>query len=632
MSRGILLAAFICVLLALSVGGCPEVADPNTGCPTPTPPTPTPPLVQDDHANSASEATRITVGGSVAGNIETAGDVDYFSFSAQQGWSYVVETTGSTDTHLTLLATNGSSQLANDDDGGEGTNARIEWDAPSAGTYYAAVRHFSSNGTGSYRVAIAGEAPPPPPSATLILNSDATSPHVGRLVGSDGTVYDFWGVRDDEGALQYVSDMRTRLTDGSEVYVQVDALGRPTYFEDRNGDSVRVHFYLSGNQADVTLVRRDGDSIRGILQLPSQVTLPTHKTRTIELVKDKWIARAQPTSGQPECGQISEAIDSVCTILDIIGWIRVGLCGAAWVGDFALGGPTGEGFLACLGVSSVTQWVAEYLFEEAICVASSELATVGCDYVQESLGESGPPVSPPTTGEVTPSTGAVHITLTWDNATDVDLHVIDPYGEEIYYAHRNSASGGELDVDDIDGYGPENIFWPEGGAPNGLYTVAVVYFSSGGRGSSHYDVTVRYPSLAGDQIINEHSGTLTSSGERHTITTFTVGSGGGGGGGSYPESPHPYSNNYDNEWSYTLPGSHSSIDVTFDAQTETESGWDYIYVMDGAGSNVTGSPFTGTDLAGQTVNVPGSTVRIRLTTDGSVTRWGFRVNDVRDGG
>jgi hypothetical protein len=112
------------------------------------------------------------------------------------------------------------------------------------------------------------------------------------------------------------------------------------------------------------------------------------------------------------------------------------------------------------------------------------------------------------------------------------------------------------------------------------------------------------------------------------------GGGGGGGGGatSYPESSHPYSNNHDEEWVYTLPGSHASIDVTFDSQTDTESCCDFIHVKDGSGNDIPGSPFVGSELAGQTVNVPGTTVRIQLTTDGSVTYWGFRVTRVIDGG
>lgn len=69
--------------------------------------------------------------------------------------------------------------------------------------------------------------------------------------------------------------------------------------------------------------------------------------------------------------------------------------------------------------------------------------------------------------------GDIQVTLTWDNISDLDLHVIDPFGEEIYWDHKNSVSGGELDYDHIDGYGPENIYWPKSKAPNGTYQVFV---------------------------------------------------------------------------------------------------------------------------------------------------------------
>ncbi len=80
-------------------------------------------------------------------------------------------------------------------------------------------------------------------------------------------------------------------------------------------------------------------------------------------------------------------------------------------------------------------------------------------------------------------TGDVQVTLTWDTHTDVDLHVVDPTGEEIYYGHSESASGGELDHDSnagcsIDGLNTENVYWPEGGAPAGEYVVRVDYYSA----------------------------------------------------------------------------------------------------------------------------------------------------------
>ena len=55
--------------------------------------------------------------------------------------------------------------------------------------------------------------------------------------------------------------------------------------------------------------------------------------------------------------------------------------------------------------------------------------------------------------------GDPQFTLIWDSDADLDLHVIEPGGSEIYWEARNAKKGGELDVDDVDGQGPENIFW-----------------------------------------------------------------------------------------------------------------------------------------------------------------------------
>jgi len=102
--------------------------------------------------------------------------------------------------------------------------------------------------------------------------------------------------------------------------------------------------------------------------------------------------------------------------------------------------------------------------------------------------------------------------------------------------------------------------------------------------------------------------------------------------GIFPESAHPYPNSYYNEWTYTLSGDHDAIEVTFDPQTETESCCDRVFVTDVNGNNVVGSPFTGTSLSGVTAIVPGSTVRIVLDTDSTITRWGFRVTEVSPAG
>ncbi len=103
-------------------------------------------------------------------------------------------------------------------------------------------------------------------------------------------------------------------------------------------------------------------------------------------------------------------------------------------------------------------------------------------------------------------------------------------------------------------------------------------------------------------------------------------------GSGFPESPHPHPNNYDNTQAYTLSCSATSINVTFDSQTLVEQGFDFIYVMDGSGVNIGGSPFTGRDLAGATKIVPGNTVKIRLTSDASVNSYGYKVTNVTGNG
>ena len=52
----------------------------------------------------------------------------------------------------------------------------------------------------------------------------------------------------------------------------------------------------------------------------------------------------------------------------------------------------------------------------------------------------------------------VRVVLAWDaDNTDVDLHVIDPNGEEVYYGHNLSYQGGTISRDATGGYGPEEF-------------------------------------------------------------------------------------------------------------------------------------------------------------------------------
>lgn len=92
------------------------------------------------------------------------------------------------------------------------------------------------------------------------------------------------------------------------------------------------------------------------------------------------------------------------------------------------------------------------------------------------------------------------------------------------------------------------------------------------------------------------------------------------------ETPHSYYNGMNEWYTYSFEeGEAESIDVTFSTDTFTE-GYDYIYIYD-MYDNCVGT-YSGSSLAGVTVNIPGNTVKIRFTTDGSVTYYGFRTESI----
>jgi len=74
-------------------------------------------------------------------------------------------------------------------------------------------------------------------------------------------------------------------------------------------------------------------------------------------------------------------------------------------------------------------------------------------------------------------TGNIRISLIWEDRNDLDLSVITPSKELIYFGNKKSKCGGELDVDmNVGGETSkpiENIFWPIGKAPDGRYEVYV---------------------------------------------------------------------------------------------------------------------------------------------------------------
>lgn len=93
----------------------------------------------------------------------------------------------------------------------------------------------------------------------------------------------------------------------------------------------------------------------------------------------------------------------------------------------------------------------------------------------------------------------------------------------------------------------------------------------------------------------------------------------------YPESKHNYDSNLNETQTFTYPGA-KDLTITFSASTEVENSYDKLYLYDGADNLI--QQYTGTQAAGQTVTILGDTFKIRLTSDGSVTKYGYSFSSI----
>ena len=67
------------------------------------------------------------------------------------------------------------------------------------------------------------------------------------------------------------------------------------------------------------------------------------------------------------------------------------------------------------------------------------------------------------------------VTMMWNtDQTDVDLHVVEPSGEECFYQHKTTRAGGQITDDITTGFGPEMYVIPK--APEGTYKIYAKYF------------------------------------------------------------------------------------------------------------------------------------------------------------
>ena len=92
------------------------------------------------------------------------------------------------------------------------------------------------------------------------------------------------------------------------------------------------------------------------------------------------------------------------------------------------------------------------------------------------------------------------------------------------------------------------------------------------------------------------------------------------------ESEHPYKDNSNVDFVVEGPANAKFMRVVF-SKVDLESGYDFVKILDGKGTEVDSVTGAGENLA--SYYVPGNKVMLKLTSDGSVSKWGFSLGKVQ---
>ena len=241
----------------------------------------------DNHGDTSAMATSVTSGAAVTGHISSS-DVDYFSIAVPSGGTLTAISTGTTDVRGTLYNTDGTTQLANDDDSALDTNFWLSHQVDCASTsctYYIRVDGFA---TGAYTLTVtfiadhggtqAGATPVTsglaitgeigsstdedyfsivvPSTGTLRASTTGMTNTMGDIYASGGTMS--LATNDDDGT-DMNFDVSHSITTAGTYYVRVTGSGMGEY-------SLTVEFLPDDDhgdaQADATSVT-SGTAVTG---------------------------------------------------------------------------------------------------------------------------------------------------------------------------------------------------------------------------------------------------------------------------------------------------------------------------------------------------------------------------------
>ena len=171
------------------------------------------------------------------GNLEDAGDVDWFGFTAMQGVTYTIEAILSqsaqgalADSTLTVYGTNGTTQLAFNDDP-NGPESKIVWTAPALGTYYVQVA-APGDETGAYDLKITADDDHPRAFASSDVLESGPFVDGNIVLPEDSDWFKIWATA---GANYLLETSEVTLGDGTLAVYDSDGRTRLAFNDDAPG-------------------------------------------------------------------------------------------------------------------------------------------------------------------------------------------------------------------------------------------------------------------------------------------------------------------------------------------------------------------------------------------------------------
>jgi hypothetical protein len=324
------------------------------------------------------------------------------------------------------------------------------------------------------------------------------------IVGKSG---DYFFVKKENSQIKEIFFKPEQNKKGYPIFLNENGFPEKVVIE----DYIFLFGNYNGNKFDISIISQNGD-IEIVRDINTGIDWSLLSLKSAESAEDwrddmKFLGKV---AGTASCGisiAAGLATTGITLPLALVG------CGATFVGILTETFPKDSEIMGLSATTVGTITAVIGCLQGAVVSCALDLASSATSILELGLRHLDENEENIRVAEAALYTGHgdIQITLTWDNDADLDLYVTEPNGNQIWWNEPSSSSGGILDYDDVDGFGPENIYWPKNSAPSGNYSVYIHHYvwedEPSRPTSSNYTVLVsafgRIAKYSGSIMLNE---------------------------------------------------------------------------------------------------------------------------------